>query len=429
MVEYYKRGVMKKIVIGILFFSLSLCAVNAEELVKITMQDAISVALNKNITYQAKKRDLEIAEKNIKIANKLLNPQLSTHTLIGRVTRGNNSQMGLALPVEIGKRGVRKKVAQAEYDKAKTELEQYEYNLKMDVMDAYFNILVAKSYYILMQRKERWYKKVLKMAENKKKSEPRYEVDMLRAQTKHEREKMDLNYLEANVHSAICNFNKILNTNEKDITYDTVETSLQDNKALLNVKLPSCQELEEIALKKNFELRISEDDIKIADRNVSLAKHKRIPDLYLAGGYAYQKLSVTDQYNGAYVTAAMDLPILYTYRPEIQKAKIILSRLKYNKQGYEDILRYTIQDNYNKFVLLKRNMESARKIYNDMDRILTIESKEYEENKIRLMDLMGIEESQQQYMTDFINFVSQYYKAYLELLRHLGTDLSETQTL
>ena len=125
----------------------------------------------------------------------------------------------------------------------------------------------------------------------------------------------------------------------------------------------------------------------------------------------------------------MDLPILYTYRPEIQKAKIILSRLKYNKQGYEDILRYTIQDNYNKFVVLKRNMESARKIYNDMDRILTIESKEYEENKIRLMDLMGIEESQQQYMTDFINFVSQYYKAYLELLRHLGTDLSDTQTL
>lgn len=420
---------MKKTIITLAVFCLTFCGVQAEEIIKIDMNKAIEIALSKNVTYQSKKHNLEIAEKNIKIANRLKNPQFFAHTLIGPVTRSNNSQIGANIPVEIGKRGVRKKVAQAEYDKAKTELEQYEYNLKIDVMDAYFNILVAKSYYILMQRKERWYKNVLKMAEGKKRTEPRYEVDMLRAKTKHEREKMELNYLLANVNSAICNFNKILNVNEQNISYDTVENSLQDNKELLNITLPNYEHLEELALKHNFELKISENDIKIANRNVSLARHQVIPDLYLASGYAYQKMSVTDPYQGAYITTGLDLPIFYTYRPEIQKAKIILERLKYDKIGYEDVLRYTIQDNYNRFYLLKKNMEKSRKIYNDMDKILTIESKAYEKNEIRLMDLMGIEDSQQQYMTEYINFVSHYYKAYLELLRHLGCDIKNVQTL
>ena len=73
----------------------------------------------------------------------------------------------------------------------------------------------------------------------------------------------------------------------------------------------------------------------------------------------------------------------------------------------------------------KKNMESAKKIYDDMDRILILESRAYERNEIRLMDLMNIEDSQQQYMTEFIESINQYYKAYLDLLRNLGQDITE----
>lgn len=418
-------SMMKKFILVLVLLPFIFCSANAEDIVRINMDEAVKIALAKNVTYQSKKRELEIAEKNIKIANRLKNPQFFAHTLIGRVTRSNNSQLGMNIPVEVMKRGARKKVAIAEYEKTKTELEKYEYNLKIDVKEAYFNILIAKSYYILMQRKERWYKAVLNVAEHKKNTEPRYEINVLRAKTKHERELMDLNYLQSNVNSAICNFNKVLNTNERTITYDTVEDSLSDNNKIMGLNIPSYEHLEEIALKNNYELRVSKDDINIADRNVTLAKRQVIPDLQLAAGYAYQKMTVHDPYNGAYVTAGVDLPIFYTYRPEIQKAKITLDRLKCDKIAYEDILRYTIQDNYNKFYAHKKNMESAKKIYDDMDRILILESRAYERNEIRLMDLMNIEDSQQQYMTEFIESINQYYKAYLDLLRNLGQDITE----
>ena len=144
----------KKFILVLVLLPFIFCSANAEDIVRINMDEAVKIALAKNITYQSKKRELEIAEKNIKIANILKNPQFFAHTLIGRVTRSNNSQLGMNIPVEVMKRGARKKVAIAEYEKTKTELEKYEYNLKIDVKEAYFNILIAKSYYILMQRKE-----------------------------------------------------------------------------------------------------------------------------------------------------------------------------------------------------------------------------------------------------------------------------------
>ena len=185
---------MKKIVSLLVITFLLATNVFAEEIVKVDMDTAIRVALSKNVMYQAKKKDVEIAEKNIKIANRLKNPQLFSHTLIGRVTRGNNSQLGMNIPVEVMKRSARKGVAIAEYEKAKTELAKYEYNLKIDVMDAYFEVLCAKSHYILMERKEYWYKNILSIAEHKKSTEPRYEINVLRAKIKHERELIDLNY-------------------------------------------------------------------------------------------------------------------------------------------------------------------------------------------------------------------------------------------
>ena len=42
------------------------------------------------------------------------------------------------------------------------------------------------------------------------------------------------------------------------------------------------------------------------------------------------------------------------------------------------------------------------------------------------MDLMNIEDSQHQYMKEFVNSIHLYYKAYLNLLRNLGKNFDET---
>lgn len=65
---------MKKILALFITTLFLINVVCAEEIVKVDMDTAISIALAKNVMYQSKKKDLEIAEKNIKIANRLKNP-------------------------------------------------------------------------------------------------------------------------------------------------------------------------------------------------------------------------------------------------------------------------------------------------------------------------------------------------------------------
>ena len=75
---------------------------------RISLDEAVGLSISYNIDLQAKRKELGIADSEIKIANRLQNPQVQSNILIGQVRTGNSSQAGLMLPVETFKRGVRK---------------------------------------------------------------------------------------------------------------------------------------------------------------------------------------------------------------------------------------------------------------------------------------------------------------------------------
>ena len=75
---------------------------------KITLQEAMNMALEGNLELQEQRKNLGISQNDIKTANALKNPQFQSNFLMGRIARGNSSQFGLTLPVEITKRSARK---------------------------------------------------------------------------------------------------------------------------------------------------------------------------------------------------------------------------------------------------------------------------------------------------------------------------------
>lgn len=92
-------------VICLIFFCLPVKA----EVVRVSLDEAVQLTLRNNLDLQAKRKELNIANAEIKIANRLQNPQIQSNILIGQVRTGNSSQVGAMLPVETFKRGVRKK--------------------------------------------------------------------------------------------------------------------------------------------------------------------------------------------------------------------------------------------------------------------------------------------------------------------------------
>ena len=122
-------------------------------IVNLDLKEMIDVGLKENCELKAKRMELEAAKADIKIANKLKNPQIQSNIVMGNVALGNSSQVGVALPIEMMKRGIRKKKAKDEYNIKELELKQAEHNYKLQIMQAYFDILYAKSVYSIQQER------------------------------------------------------------------------------------------------------------------------------------------------------------------------------------------------------------------------------------------------------------------------------------
>lgn len=64
------------------------------EIIKISANDAVKLALQHNLALQAKRKEIEVLQQEVKMANALKNPQLQSTILMGPVGRPNASQAG-----------------------------------------------------------------------------------------------------------------------------------------------------------------------------------------------------------------------------------------------------------------------------------------------------------------------------------------------
>ena len=117
------------------------------------------------------------------------------------------------------------------------------------------------------------------------------------------------------------------------------------------------------------------------------------------------------------------MPILYSYRPEINKAKLTLEKTKMDKTAFENKLKIALKVNYNDLKYAKENMQYYKQILKESDTILQMASKRYKNGETNLMALMLNENSHQQILSEYIESISVYYDAYLDLMYNMGHDL------
>ncbi len=160
---------MKKIfILAITLISVTLPS-NAE-IIRISADDAVHLALKHNLVLQAKRKEIDILKQEVKMANALKNPQLQSNVLMGSIARTNSSQAGIAVPVEIAKRGVRKKAAIAKLNLLENKIKQEELNLKIDVMSAYFDVVYMKTVVSILEQRGELFKDMILLADNKPKN-------------------------------------------------------------------------------------------------------------------------------------------------------------------------------------------------------------------------------------------------------------------
>ena len=414
---------MKRFLIILALIVISTLNVRAD-IIKVDLDELIAIGLKENCELNIKRLELEAYRKDIKIANRLQNPQLQSNVMLGNVALGNSSQAGLVLPVEILKRGVRKKIAEEEFMIKETELKQAEHNYKLQIMQAYFDVLYAKSVYKIQEERLKLFNDLVQITTERPKNSAYYEIDNLKADIQYASQKIELNRAKASMLAKQFELNKILNIGHDDIMYDTKDPSLFGNWSYWNIKLPEYKILENTALEYSYIIKISDNNIEKSELQLVEAKRKRVPDISIAGGYAWQAHpSAPNNYSGAFVGFGMDVPILYNFTPDIQKAEIFLKRSKADKKAYENQLKYELKKDYNTFKYSAENMQYSQKILDESAKIVNLSKEAYIKGKNSYTDLIINETAHQEILSQYLNSMSRHFYSYLEIMQDVGHDI------
>ncbi len=426
---------MKKFIVLILILLTCPPSFSDENIRKISLQEALDIAIENNIDYQASKMNIDIAANKVKASNRLQNPEIQTRFNMGGIASGEPQTTGLSEKIEIAKRDARKKLAQANLDLEKQNLNYTEFDLKMDVREAYVNLVAAKEILIVLEQRRRLLNDLLAIAKKRVAAGEVEEIDVIQTEIALNQLVIQVNTQKANVKSAMYDFNKAININNKNnIKYDAQDDNFSDKDdfiALLSPKpldkLPSFASIMQNSLKNRYDIKIAKQEIDVAKKNLVYVTRQRIPDLEIQGGYGFITRGMSDSgsaVNGAYAGAnIINIPLFYAYKPEIQNAEMQVNQAELKYMSVQNKAVNDLNGAYEKFVTAQINLN----YYNDnllknSHELIKVAKKNYATGKASLTTLIVTEQSYRSIVAGYTYALADYYKCWIDFLREVNVE-------
>lgn len=426
---------MKKFIILILILLICPASFAEKKVEKISLQEALDIAVDNNIDYQASKMNIDKAVNSVKAANRLQNPEINTFFNIGDIGHGNPQVAGVSEKIEIAKRDARKKLAQSNLELEKQNIDYVKFDLKMDVREAYVNLVAAKEILNVLEQRRKLLNDLLAIAKKRVAAHEVEEIDVIQTEIALDQLVIQVNTQKANVKAAMYNFNKAINANNaSDVQYDAEDDNFSDKEdfiALLSpkplAKLPSFDSIKENSLKNRYDIKIAKQQIDVAKKNLVYVSRQRVPDIELQGGYGFMTrgMSETGSYtDGAYAGAnIVNIPLFYTYAPEIQNAKTEVNQAELHYISVKNKAINDLNSAFEKFVTAKVNLNyyNDNLIKNSKD-MIKVAQKNYANGKASLTTLIVMEQSYRSIVAGYTYALADYYNCWIEFLREVNAE-------
>ena len=425
---------MKKCLIVILILLICPAGFTQKTVEKISLQEALDIALENNIDYQASKMNIDKALNTVKASNRLQNPEINTFFNIGEIGKGEPQAAGLSEKIEIAKRDARKKLAQSNLELEKQNLDYVKFDLKMDVREAYVNLVAAKEILIVLEQRRKLLNDLLAIAKKRVEAGEVEEIDVIQTEIALDQLVIQVNTQKANVKSARYDFNKAINANNTNLLYDAEDDNFSDKEdfiALLSpkplAKIPSFEAIKESSLKNRYDIKIAEQKIDVAKKNLVYVSRQRVPDIELQGGYSFITRGMSDSgraVSGAYAGAnIVNIPLFYAYKPEIQNAKTEVNQAELNYLSVKNKAINDLNSAYEKFVTAKINLNyyNDNLIKNSKD-MIRVAQKNYANGKASLTTLIVMEQSYRSIVAGYTYALADYYNCWIEFLREVNSE-------
>ena len=414
-------------------------ALAIEDIKKITIEEALKIATDNSIELDTQKLNVEIAKNTIKAANRLQNPSIDTYWNMGEAGSGNPHTIGITQLVELFKRKHRKKSAIASYEVSEESARYKNFDLKMDVREAYINLVNAKSIAESLEIEEKSLSEINKLVKQRYKNGNATETDVIQADISLNHVRTQLNTARTSIMSARFQFNSIMDTDpiydsivmtfDEDVNFDKLLTPSPKS------ELPSFNDILALAEQHRYDLKIAQKEIEVAKNNLKIATSQRVPDVEITAGYLYQPIGVSGEgrfLNGAYAGASLvNLPILYNYSPEIKNAKLEIEKAQLKYAAAQNNAFANLSSAYEKLINARVNLNYyTDSLIEDSKTMMKTSKKNYEEGKTDLTSLIVIEQSYRSIILGYTYALAQYYSCWINFLREVDVEsLEQTANL
>ena len=404
-----------------------------QDVKKVYLNQAIDAALENNIDLQAAKLERNIAKNNIKTANRLQNPSFDAFYFLGAAGNSEPKQLGVSENIEIAKRKARKNLAESNLKLVEKNIDYTIFDLKMDVREAYINLVEAKSILDTLEQQEELQEELLKIAKVRVKNHNAPDIDVIQAEIALNQMITQVNSARVNVKKALSDFNKVIN-NPDNIVYDSMDYIFSEENNFQemmtpppNFDFPSFDEIVQNAIRNRYDIQIAKQEIDVAEKNLTVTARQRIPDIQLTGGYAYQVGSYTDSgnfNNGAYAGASLvNIPLFYNYSLEIQNAAL---KLKQAELKYESSKNRAVKDvsaAYDRFLTAADNLNHyEKKIITGSEELIETSKNSYEAGKSDITSLIVMKQSYKSIIIGYTQALAEYYNSWTNFLREVNDE-------
>lgn len=411
---------MKKIILRIILvcFLINILPVNAETL---TLNQAISLALDNNPKLQAAQAMLGISEARIIIAKTLRNPALVTDNGTAEKTYRTGIEQTFELA---GKRRKRTNLAKTEKEVIENEIRATALDLKNNVRKSYIKLFNAQQKYSASNDILNISNNLVDIAQKRNIAGDIAELDVIQAENLQANAKNSLESSKLDIMQAFNELNMYVNqVLPTDIHLEA--PTLDDFMIKTDGAEKTQEELITEAYNNRPEIKRIQKSLEASDKMMAVVKANRIPnltvavgpDLVTAGGEGANSPNET----GVFVVGRVDLPIFNRQQGQIKEVNAQIVQQHKELEAMQNQITYEIKDTVAK---IKINSQKLHLYENEIlpksQSVVDKSRRSFEEGMSNIIIPINAQQSYINTRFGYIQVLTDYQNSISDLERNLG---------
>jgi outer membrane protein len=437
------RTIIRSILAGMILFPVSLLAQERPSPMSLTIDEALNVAMENNMTLKNARQETHLARRNYleNLAAGL--PQISSSAslndnlkLMTQLIPAEffGGEPGTYIPVQFGTKYnasygiyasqmlfngalyVGLKTLQLLEQLSQQSLEKSEMDLKKSVMSNYFLILISERSKEILESTTENLKRILLQTEKMQQVGMREEIDV-------DKISVSLSMLESNQQSTDLNTELNYNLLRFQLGIDP-DTPLKLASSLEEILTRYSSDLllnQDFVIENHIDYRLLKTQEQVAEKKLQIEKTAYLPTL--SGFYSYSRMGMDNDlkfdswYPTSMIGLQLDLPIFNSgikYQ-SIKKAQIGIEMARTNTAMVSDQLRLTEKQLRSYLRIAKDKFNSQSENIEVAERIVVSTQKKYEQGMASVFDLIQANNDYLAAEGDYLNAVMELITAQMEL--------------